>query len=619
MKGRILIIDDDPSVLAWCRRCLQRAGYEAEAVQAAGAAKDLLQTQKFDLAIVDLDLGETSGLDLLSWMQKRAPEVVPIILSGTTDVSQAIEAVQRGAFDYLAKPVASHHVLVQHVQRALDLKWLRERNAELDLERQAKSEELQDRLEQLELAHSILRSQAVAMQVELDRAMRVQRALLPKSLPFPDRLSLSVLYCPAAKVGGDFYDIFQLDDRHIGLYVADAAGHGASAAMLTVFLKLAVNPVAKVSQGYRIVEPGALLRALNHLVFEEDFGFDMFISMSYLVLNVETLEGRYSSAGHPPLLVRRAGREVEPLRIPAPALGLNPHARYSDGVFSLNEGDQLVLYSDGVLDARNAEGEFFGRRRLSEVIAGAQADAVAIARALKHDLAGPWSYDVPGDDVTVVVLGAAPQREPYAPPKLPKPPPVDSVEAVDSVEVRTAREGGRVFISVTGPGSWRESRRVAELVEQARESAETSIVLDLARCRHLDSTFYGVLHRLCTSFDEDRHCRFEVQNITPPLLREMSDLGLTSVLMHFRSRALPLPESMRPVQTGKAGDPEMGRLLLEAHEALVEADPRNADRFAAALDVLRAQLKHRRSPSETGAASREDEDIKHVSDSEEPH
>ena len=109
------------------------------------------------------------------------------------------------------------------------------------------------------------------------------------------------------------------------------------------------------------------------------------------------------------------------------------------------------------------------------------------------------------------------------------------------------------------------------------------------------------LHNLAMSFEDEDACRFEIQNVTPPLLREMSELGLTSVLMHFRSTPVPLPSSMRPVDVEKPEDIELGRLLLLAHEALVEADPKNAYRFAAVLEVLHAQVK----PSPPSEAARE--------------
>jgi hypothetical protein len=107
----------------------------------------------------------------------------------------------------------------------------------------------------------------------------------------------------------------------------------------------------------------------------------------------------------------------------------------------------------------------------------------------------------------------------------------------------------------------------------------------------MDSTFLGVLHNLALEFDEEPCGMLSIQGVTKPVLREMSDLGLTSVLMHFRTKRTPLPPSMRTVDTDTSADPGLGRLLIWAHEALVKADPRNADRFASLLEVLNAQVK----------------------------
>ncbi|HOZ46978.1 MAG TPA: SpoIIE family protein phosphatase [Candidatus Hydrogenedentes bacterium] len=595
MAGRVLVIDDESTVRHVVARLVKRAGFEVTEAENGRDAQAKLREEAFDVALVDLAMPEMDGIALLDWMRKSMPDVIPIVLSGTSNVADAIKAVQHGAFDILSKPVESPEIFGQYIARALDHKWLRDRNAELVDELQRKNTELANRLRQLELAHSALQSQAVATQVELRRAMRVQHALLPKTLPFSDRLSLSILFHPAAKVGGDIYDTLQLDDRHLGVYIADSAGHGVGSAMLTVFLKLAMRPLAEASEGYRMVEPGAVLRALNHMVFEEAFGFDMFISVTYLVLDVDTLEVRYANAGHPPLLIRRANGTVEPVRLPAPALGLDPNVQYSDGEFRLAKDDVLVLYTDGVLDARTSTGASFGATRLRQVLAASEPTADAITQTLDRELSISRPATEFPDDVTVLALGIAPQPNPYAPPESPVDAKLREVPAVGEVEVRTASDNGCLFITVTGPGTWREGQRVLDLVDKAAETGESSIILDFAHCRHLDSTFYGILHRLVLRFDDDADRRIEIQNVPPALLREISDLGLTSVLMHFRSRPAPLPDEMRPLDASKPEDAQMGHLLLHAHEALVEADPRNADRFAAVLEVLRERA-HRPAP-----------------------
>ncbi len=591
MRGKILIVDDEPSVLFLVQHHLENAGFNVCSAECGAEAISTLETACFDLAVIDLGLPDMSGLDLLAWMRRNTPDVVPIVLSGTSSVSDAIRAVQEGAFDFLRKPIEDLVVLLQHVERAVGHKRLRERNTELLKEREAKNIELENRLNQLELAHSTLKSQSLALHVDLHRAMRIQYALLPNVIPFSDRISASVIYHPATRVGGDLYDIFQVDDKHVGMYVADAAGHGVSAAMLALFLKLAVKPIEDMGKEYRVVGPDTVLRALNHIISEETFGHEMFASMTYLLLNTETRQVRFSSAGHPAILVRRADGSVEPFRAPSPALGLNPNVCYPDGSFTMSDGDVIVLYTDGVLDTRDSEGGFYGTERLRDTISKANGSVDRITAAIENDLEEFRAHAMYGDDITVVALGVDAQAAPYRPPQMPADPVSEEGRGITSAEVRTATEKGRVFITLNGAGSWRESQRLLAIVEEARRAGESSIILDFGGCPHLDSTFFGVLHNLATTTEQNGGTRFELQNVTPPVLREMSELGLTSVMMHFRSTPIPLPRAMRCVEGSAPGDIEMGRLLLWAHEALVEADPSNADRFAAVLQVLHAQAK----------------------------
>ncbi|MDQ1256363.1 MAG: Response regulator [Candidatus Hydrogenedentes bacterium] len=591
MDGRILVVDDEKLVRSTVSRSLARAGFEVKAVSSGAEAQAALEAGPFDVAIVDLTMPEMTGLQLLSWMGEHAPDVVPVVLSGTSLVEDAAGAVQRGAFDFVSKPIESPQVFHQHIRRAIDHKRLRESNADLLAQLKTKNTELENRLAQLDLAHRVLQSQAMAIQADLNRAMRVQYALLPKTLPFEDRVSMSAAYRPASKVGGDFFDAFPLNDRHLGLFIADSSGHGVTSGMMTVFLKLAVESIVRRDGPGRVVEPGAVLATLNRLLFDKSFGHGIFISMTYVVLDTQTMEARYSSAGHPALLIRRRDGSTEYHRVPAPALGLNPDVCFTDDRFALGTGDWLLLYTDGVLDARNTAGEFYGAQRLQDALQSLDPQTQTVAAALESALLEFRAEAIFGDDIAIVAIGAEPSSRPYAPPVAPSEPLDEHGEDVSGSLVRTAREGGRTFISLSGAGSWRESQRVLDLIDQARDDGIGSIVLDFSNCNHMDSTFLGVLHNLALEFDEEPGGMLSIQGVTKPVLREMSDLGLTSVLMHFRTKRSPLPPAMRTVDTDTAADPGLGRLLIWAHEALVKADPRNADRFASLLEVLNAQVK----------------------------
>jgi len=590
MAGKVLIVDDDDLVRGTYQRFLTQAGFDVDAAGSGREAQERLAALEYDVAVVDLLMPEIDGFQVLEWMRAHAPDVVPVVLSGTASVDDAVRAVQEGAFDFVTKPVETLDVFVHCVQRAVDHKRLRDSHDRLLREVQQKNIELENRLGQLELAHNILQSQAVAIQVDLNRAMRLQRGVLPSKLPFSDRISLTAVYRPLAKVGGDLYDVFQLDDHRLGMYLADTSGHGVSSALLTIFLKHAVEGLRRSDSLERVREPAVVLGDLNRTILGEAFGQGIFVSMTYLVIDLDDGVMRYANAGHPPMLLRRTDGAIERLRQPAPVLGVNPDVAYTEDVHTLNPGDVLLLYSDGIPEARNVSGEFFGEEHLKEAFAAAEPHADAVAQAINKAVARFSEGRQRTDDITLLVLGMEPQRTPFHGPELEEP--IRLAEAGQlGVKVHTARHDGRTFIGLSGAGSWRESQQVLDLCDRARADGETSIILDLSKCTHLDSTFLGVLHNIATSFDDAEDCRFELQNPSQALLREMSELGLTGVLMHFRHDPAPLPESMQLVEGSIPGGEEMGRLLLWAHEALVDADPSNADRFAAVLQVLHDRAK----------------------------
>ncbi len=583
MSAKILVVDDEPSVRAIMKRLLERAGFHVDLACDGGEAKSCLTAEEYAVAVIDLVMPGVDGFALMEWMRTNAPNVVPIVLSATSHIEDATRAVREGAFDFVSKPIESAGIFVQHVKRALQHHELVATRERLLRELHQKNVELENRLGQLTLAHNVLQSQAVAIQVDLNRALRIQRGLLPRHLPFPERISCGVFYRPMAKVGGDLYDFFALDDRQIALYIADASGHGVSSAMLTVFLKHALQGAVRSGDG-TVREPGEVVCQLNQTILHEAFGQGVFVSMAYLLLDIESFRFRFSSAGHPPILLRRATGEIERLHHPSPVLGVNPNVLYTAAECALVRGETLVVFTDGITEARDAEGRVFSENRLHSMlekhVGRADEFALQVEEALQDFHAG-CAYS---DDATLLVLSAEPQAVPFSVHE--EEPALPAATAQRGVKVLSAKHGGQTYISVVGAGSWRESQQILDLCDEAANSQDRWVVLDLGHCTHLDSTFLGVLHNIVTKISRECRCRFELQNLPPELLREMSALGLTSVLAHFRPEPLALPESMTPVEGGVPGGEEMGRLLLWAHEALVEADPSNADRFAAVLQVL---------------------------------
>jgi phosphoserine phosphatase RsbU/P len=193
------------------------------------------------------------------------------------------------------------------------------------------------------------RLQAAYQQIdqELELAKRLQECFLPPSLPQLPRARFAVQYKPCGRVGGDFYDVFRLDEQHLGLYVADAMGHGVPASLLTIFVKTGVKAKEINGQSYRLVPPDEVLARLNHDMISQALAESPFVTMVYGLFNHHTGNLRLSRAGHPyPIHVPREGPPML-LQMEGSLLGVFD-TRYHLQEHQLNPGDKLLFYTDGM-------------------------------------------------------------------------------------------------------------------------------------------------------------------------------------------------------------------------------------------------------------------------------
>jgi|GEM_PF-1218608 len=185
---------------------------------------------------------------------------------------------------------------------------------------------------------------------ELRMAVKIQREFLPKTLPEGNGFDFGTLWRPAGYVGGDIYDVIQLDDDHFGVFIADAVGHGVPAALMTIFIKQA-TPLREITPGvgpgYRVVPPGEALAALNVAMIQQDAGAASLGTAAYGVINRRTRTLRYASAGHPAAALLRHAGGTEWLDPDGAMLGVFPDEVYSEAVVELSPLDRLLMYSDG--------------------------------------------------------------------------------------------------------------------------------------------------------------------------------------------------------------------------------------------------------------------------------
>ena len=192
------------------------------------------------------------------------------------------------------------------------------------------------------------RADLAEFEEQLRLAGRLQQDFLPRRMPEVGPLRFAALYRPAGWVSGDLYDVARLDETHVGFYIADVVGHGMPAALLTMFVKKALQTKRIFGHAYRIVPPDASLAELNADICDQELPSCQFCTAVYGVVDLETLTLTFARAGHPdPLLIRASG-QVEPLASPGGLLGVFPDATFPLRHTRLAAGDRLILYTDGL-------------------------------------------------------------------------------------------------------------------------------------------------------------------------------------------------------------------------------------------------------------------------------
>ena len=251
------------------------------------------------------------------------------------------------------------------------------------------------------VAERFLRTEGrlAAVDRELATARRIQQAILPERVPDLQRFRLDVRYLPMTEVAGDFYDFLNVTGQNGTVLVADVSGHGVPAALIASMVK-----VAAAAHGRSAGDPGALLSALSRTLDGHLGG--QFLTAICVHLDGERGEIAYAGAGHPPLLHWRAAeKRLEVLHSDGPLIGLLP-SQYESRTVPVERGDRLLVYTDGVLEAANADGAFFGDERFHAVIAenasksGAQLGSV-IVDDMRHWCESGAGF---GDDVTLAVV-----------------------------------------------------------------------------------------------------------------------------------------------------------------------------------------------------------------------
>jgi sigma-B regulation protein RsbU (phosphoserine phosphatase) len=241
----------------------------------------------------------------------------------------------------------------------------------------------------------------LSIEKELQIAREIQSSILPSTVPELKNLRISSAYLPMTAVAGDFYEFVPVDSNRIGFLVADVSGHGVPAALIAAMIKVAMQSVTSSAH-----DPREVLRGLDRILSGQLRG--QFVSAAYLWLDTENHKASYSAAGHPPLLRWREGR-LERIQSNGILFGVLPNPDFPVIDIPIKTGDRFLLYTDGVTEPENANGDSFGDRRLEQVLRENQSQSPSeLSNQLLFEIRR-WQPATLAqqDDITLIVIDVA--------------------------------------------------------------------------------------------------------------------------------------------------------------------------------------------------------------------
>ena len=376
---KILVVDDEPDleplVKMRMRREIRSKLYTFVFAPNGVEALEVLEREgDVDLVLSDINMPRMDGLTLLEQIAGTEADLRAVIISAYGDMKNIRTAMNRGAFDFIIKPIDFDDFRVT-VNRALShlAKW---REALMS------------------------RDKLVSLQNELGVAKTIQQSILPTVFPETDGFQIFGSMVPARAVGGDFFFVERFVDGRVALAVADVSDKGVPAALFMMLTRTLLK--AALRDG---APPGRVLEEVNDLL-HEDNDTAMFVTLFCGIFDPHTGAFTYANGGHnPPLHVRADGSSVILQLTGGIALGVAPEFTFAEGAIELAPGDSAVLYTDGVTEAINATDEEFGMERLHEVFAERPGVNAREGNDAIFDSVTKFTGETPQfDDITCLVL-----------------------------------------------------------------------------------------------------------------------------------------------------------------------------------------------------------------------
>jgi len=383
MKVKIMVVDDEvdlePLIRQKFRRQIRNEEYDfVFAHNGLEALSKLIEFPNIGLILSDINMPEMDGLTLLLKLKElKNPALKTVVVSAYGDMDNIRTAMNRGAFDFLTKPINFEDLEIT-IKKTME---------ELDLQRKSMIEH----------------DQLISIQQDLNVAREIQLGILPKVFPpFPNRTDFDIYasMTAAKEVGGDFFDFFMINNDTLGFVIGDVSGKGIPAAIF-----MAVSRTLIRATGLKGMSAGECMQYANNLLCNESVS-SMFVTVFYGIMNMKTGVLEYANAGHNPPYLLRNGGNIQKLESTGDmVLGCIEDNDFKTMRVQMEPEDGIILYTDGVTEAFNKNGEEYGEGRLEkllpelqklnveQIVTGVSADVILFAQGFPQS-----------DDITMLAM-----------------------------------------------------------------------------------------------------------------------------------------------------------------------------------------------------------------------
>jgi sigma-B regulation protein RsbU (phosphoserine phosphatase) len=376
VEKRLLLLVDDDSENVQAVHSILKDRYKIRVATNGAKALELAKVEPLPaLILLDVMMPQMDGYEVCRYLKadQRTKDTPVIFLTGKTEVADEARGFEVGAVDYIHKPF-SPPIVTARVQTHIMLRDARETVAR----------------------------QLLSINSELEMARQIQLSILPQETPHLQGLEIEARYLPMSSVAGDFYDFLVIDEKHVGVLIADVAGHGLPSALIASMLQTQL-----AAQAPNASKPPQVLSALNKALYGKFRSH--YVTAAYLFVDIDKGTATYAGAAHPPLLLWQAKtRSASECLKNGLMLGPFSDPTYSAVTFALEEGDRIVLFTDGIIEAKDSSDDEFGIERLREIVDTNHSLSVKrFADAVIDGLSG-WSEDAVGvgqsDDITLLAI-----------------------------------------------------------------------------------------------------------------------------------------------------------------------------------------------------------------------